>query len=101
MHETDFTYDQTQQVARERQRVELSSEGLYDIQTLSVTVNTTEVDMESPPTFVIEWDGRESDRLSFQELQADTGKRLRHEDWVIMKRVRELLYHNLCMCIEL
>ena len=74
MHETDFTYDQTQQVARERQRVELSTDGLYDIQTLSVTVNTTELDMETPPTFIIEWGGRESERLPFQWLQADPGK---------------------------
>ena len=74
MHESDFTYDQTQQVAKERQRVELSSDGLYDIQTLSITLNTTELDSESPPTFAIEWGGRESDIFTFQQLQEDTGK---------------------------
>ena len=35
MHESNFNYNQTQQVAKERQRVELSSEGLYDIQALA------------------------------------------------------------------
>ena len=87
MHESDFTFDQTEQVARERQRVELSSEGLYDIQTLAVTVNTTELNLESPPTFVVEWGGRESDRILFQELQEDTSKRKRNV-YVVRKRTQ-------------
>ena len=74
MHESDFTYDQTQQVARERQRVELSSEGLYDIQVLSVTLNTTELALDHQPTFALEWGGRQSDAFTFQELQEDTSK---------------------------
>jgi hypothetical protein len=76
IHESDFNYNQTQQVARERQRVELSSEGLYDIQALSVTVNTTELtlgsDDHSPLSFIVEWAGRQSDTFTFQELQDDT-----------------------------
>lgn len=72
MHESDFNYNQTQQVARERQRVELSSEGLYDIQVLSVTLNTTELTM--PLSFIVEWGGRQSDTFTFQELQEDTSK---------------------------
>ena len=78
MHESDFSYNQTQQVARERQRVELSSEGLYDIQALSVTVNTTELTLGSddhpPLSFIVEWAGRQSDTFTFQELQDDTSK---------------------------
>ena len=78
MHESNFNYNQTQQVARERQRVELSSEGLYDIQALSVTVNTTELTLGSddhpPLTFIVEWAGRQSDAFTFQELQDDTSK---------------------------
>ena len=76
IHETDFTYDETQQVERERQRVELSSDGLYDIQRLSLTLNTTELDSDSSPTFTVEWGGRQSDRFTFQELQEDTSKGL-------------------------
>ena len=76
MHESDFNYNQTQQVARERQRVELSSEGLYDTQVLSVTVNTTELTLDYPPlNFLVEWGGRHSDMFTFQELQDDTSKR--------------------------
>lgn len=75
MHESDFSYNQTQQVARERQRVELSSEGLYDIQVLSVTVNTTELTLDHQPiSFIVEWAGRQSDTFTFQELQDDTSK---------------------------
>ena len=76
MHETELTYDKTQQVARERQRVELSSEGLYDIQVLSLTLNTAEVDLDDPPAFVVEWGGRESDVFTFQQLHEDTGEEL-------------------------
>ena len=76
MHETELTYDKTQQVARERQRVELSSEGLYDIQVLSLSLNTAELDLDNPPTFVVEWGGRESDMFTFQELHEDTGEEL-------------------------
>lgn len=76
MHESDFNYNQTQQVARERQRVELSSEGLYDIQVLSVIVNTTELILDHPPlNFIVEWGGRHSDTFTFQELQDNTSKR--------------------------
>lgn len=75
MHESDFNYNQTQQVARERQRVELSSEGLYDIQVLSVTLNTTELTLDDPPlSFIVEWGGRQSDTFTFQELREDTSK---------------------------
>ena len=75
MHESDFNYNQTQQVARERQRVELSSDGLYDIQVLSVTVNTTELPLDhSLLNFIVEWGGRQSDLFTFQELQDDTSK---------------------------
>ena len=75
MHENDFNYNQTQQVARERQRVELSSDGLYDIQVLSVTVNTTELPLDhSLLSFIVEWGGRQSDLFTFQELQDDTSK---------------------------
>lgn len=73
IHDSDFTYDQTQQVALEIQRVEITSDGLYDIQTLSITVNLTELDSNSSPVFIVEWGGRQSEEFSFQELLDDAG----------------------------
>lgn len=73
MHETDFTYDQTQQAVRERQVVELTTHGLYDIQSLSAVVNTSGIDSNSPPEIVIEWDGRESNRLDLVTLHDEPG----------------------------
>lgn len=60
--------------------MELSSEGLYDTQMLSITVNTTELDVDHLPTFVVEWGERQSRTFTFPELLENTSKRSMQND---------------------
>lgn len=73
MHETSLTFSETQQVNREKQQVELATDGHYDIQTLRVAVNRSEVEEGREPELVVEWGGRESEVLSLLDLEEDTG----------------------------
>lgn len=68
LDETNFTRSQTQQVEWERQLVELSTAGLYEIQSLQVSLNMSEIDEAAPPMFEAEWGGRETGPLSLLEL---------------------------------
>lgn len=46
MHETQYTYSQTQQANREKQVITFSTAGLYEIQKLTVIINTSAVSTE-------------------------------------------------------
>ena len=72
-HETSFTYAQTQQVEREKQVIELTTDGLYDIQTLNVVVNTSQVDSDFIPEFLVTWGERTSEPVSVLDLMENTG----------------------------
>ncbi len=67
LDETDFSHNETQQVVREMQLIELSTAGLYEIQRLQVSLNMSEIDEMSPPMVSVEWGGRET-TLSLLEL---------------------------------
>lgn len=43
MHETQYTYSQTQQANREKQIITFSTAGLYEIQKLTVIINASAV----------------------------------------------------------
>ena len=68
IHETDFLYNDTKQVVRERQAIELSTAGMYQKQRLQFSLNMTEVDAEDPPQYIMEWGGRETGPLSLLEI---------------------------------
>ena len=68
MHETEFSFRETQQVVRERQQVELHTTGQFQIQRLLVMLNQSEISESIPPTFRVEWGGRESAPMSLQQL---------------------------------
>lgn len=68
LDETNFTRSQTQQVMQERQLVELSTAGLYEMQRLQVSLNMSEIDEAAPPMLEVEWGGRETGPLSLLEL---------------------------------
>ena len=64
MHDTDFLYNQTQQVVREIQQVELSTAGHYEVQMLRMSLNISEVNEATPLMFSVEWGGRETGPFS-------------------------------------
>lgn len=66
MDETNFTFRGTQQAVQERQLIELSTAGRYEIQRIHLAVNLSEVG-ESTPMFTVEWGGRESGPFSLLE----------------------------------
>lgn len=68
LHDTNFTYKDTQQVARERQHVELHTAGLYEIQTLEVSLDYSVVNESNVPSLVVHWGGRQTPPLSVLEL---------------------------------
>lgn len=43
MHETQYTYSQTQQANREKQIITFSTAGLYEIQKINVIINASAV----------------------------------------------------------
>lgn len=70
IHENrDFTPRQSGQVVRERQRVELHSAGLHEIQTVEVAMEDTGMAAE-PPSLVVTWGGRQTPPISVMELGA-------------------------------
>ena len=68
MHETDFTFSETEQVIRERQQVELHTAGQFQVQMLHVVLNQSEISQSEPPMFLVEWGGREAAPISLQQL---------------------------------
>lgn len=68
LDETNFTRSQTQKVVQERQLIEMSTAGRYEIQSLHVSLNMSEVDEAAPPMFVMQWGGRQTAPLSLSEL---------------------------------
>ena len=56
------------------QLIELVTDGLYDIQTLRVTVNKTLLDAASVPEFTISWGDRTSDPMQIIDLETNPGK---------------------------
>ena len=74
MHETQFTASQTGQANRERQSILISTEGLYDIQTLQLAINKTQLDPEAEtPELSVAWGGRSSEPVSLLEMEDDPG----------------------------
>lgn len=68
LDETNFTRSQTQQVVQETQLVELSTAGLYEIQSFQVSLNMSEIDAAAPPMFEVAWGGRETGPLSLLDI---------------------------------
>ncbi len=68
MHETDFLFNETQQVVRERQQVELHTEGQFQVQRLQVVLNQSEMAESNSPMFLVEWGGREASPISLSQL---------------------------------
>lgn len=68
MHETEFSFRETQQVVRERQQIELHTTGQFQIQRLQMMLNQSEISESNPPTFRVEWGGREATPMSLQQL---------------------------------
>ncbi len=58
---------------REQQKITLTSAGLYDTQTLTVTINRSAVVEDAPPRLVLEWGGRSTDPISLVELEENPG----------------------------
>ena len=73
MHETSFYYNETVQSVRERQEIRFSSYGHYDIQSITLQVNTSLVDPDEPPEFVLSW-GNRSRNILLSELIDKDGK---------------------------
>lgn len=67
MHETEFSFSETQQVVRERQQLELYTSGEFQVQRLQVVIDQAEISESEPPTFLVEWGGREAS-LSLHQL---------------------------------
>ena len=67
MHETDFIYSQTQQANREKQLVTMATDGHYEIQTLHVAVNTSELEEEMGAELTVTWGERTSDPIAVGE----------------------------------
>ncbi len=55
-------------MVRERQFIELHTAGLYEIQMLQVSINTSDIDESDAPMFIVEWGGRETDLMSLMDL---------------------------------
>jgi hypothetical protein len=74
MHETHFTASQTAQANRERQSILISTEGLYDIQTLRLAVNKTHLNTEAEnPELLVTWGGRSSEPIPLLEMEDNPG----------------------------
>ena len=74
MHETQFTASQTAQANRETQSILISTEGLYDIQTLRLAVNKTPLDTEAEnPELLVTWGGRSSKPIPLLEMEDNPG----------------------------
>ncbi len=72
MHDTTgFTYDQTKQVQLEKQVVQLRTEGLYDIQQLHLSLNTSEDDSSE---VVLSWGDRVSGPIALLDIVEDPGR---------------------------
>ena len=84
MHETSFYYDETVQSVRERQEIRFSSHGYYDIQSITLQVNTSLVDPDEPPAFFLSW-GNRSRSILLSELVDKDGKQTHHK-YIIIHR---------------
>lgn len=73
-NDTTFSYQDTKQVNRDKQLIELVTDGLYDVQTLRVTVNKTLLDAASKPEFTISWGDRTSVPMQIIDLETNPGK---------------------------
>ena len=74
MHNTSFLYTQTRQAQQEQQSIQFSTDGLYEIHMLSVTVNRTEIDESQViPELVVSWGNRTSGEVSVPELIENPG----------------------------
>ena len=73
-NDVTFSYQETKQVNRERQLVELVTDGLYDVQTLHVTVNKTLLNSSAEPKFTVGWGDRTSGPLPISKLETKHGE---------------------------
>ena len=67
LHETTLLSNETYQSVREIQLIEFNSHGHYDLQSVYVMINTSQVNDSIPPLFELSW-GSRSVNISFSEL---------------------------------
>ncbi len=72
MHETRFLHSETTQSVRERQLLEFTSHGHYDIQRIYMEINTSLADDSNEPVFKLEW-GSRSKNITLFELATNEG----------------------------
>ena len=65
---TEFKYNETKQSVREEQYFTLETDTARETQKLTVLVNVTTLDVESPPTVEISWGGRTTPPMSVFDL---------------------------------
>ncbi len=69
MHDaTGFTYDQTKQVQLEKQVIQLTTDGLYDIQQLHFSLNISETTDEDTSMVVVRWGDRVSESIPLVDI---------------------------------
>ncbi len=74
MHDTTgFTYDQTKQVQLEKQVIQLTTDGLYDIQQLHFSLNISETTDEDTSMVVVRWGDRVSESIPLVDIVDDPG----------------------------
>lgn len=71
MHDTTgFTYEQTQQVQLEKQVVQLTTTGLYDVQQLNISLNISEDDSSE---IMVTWGDRVSAPIPLADIVEEPG----------------------------
>ena len=65
---TEFKYNETKQSVREEQYFTLETDTARETQKLTILVNMTTLDVESPPTVEISWGGRTTPPMSVFDL---------------------------------
>ena len=73
MHDTKFYFNETQQSIRERQIIEFTSHGYYDIQNVFVQIDLALVNDSNPPLFELVW-GSRSKNITLNELLNNDGQ---------------------------
>lgn len=73
MHETSFYSNETSQSMNERQQLRIRSHGHYEIQSITATVNTSQLINGDSVEFTLEWGNRSTD-ITLQEIQPNIGK---------------------------
>lgn len=73
MHDTSFYNNETTQSVTERQQLLITSDGLYDVQSITVTINMSEVLFDDSSHFILEW-GNRSTNISLSTLLSNNGK---------------------------